>query len=289
MDGLIRLIRSTIHRNILRYILTRRFSLWILGVVLGTRLAFEQTHSDRAHHFREVTHHGPLNSSVCNDYLIAGLCCGVLFLRPESTSQLAAACVISLAFFSLHAEIRPYTEHNEDQLQFCAMLSITLTLLGGILLKTNTHKEDPNGAVVMAVTLVTINAGVITLFIRHCYLTWRFPSPEVTSSGYVFIITPYLLHQAFCQSLSAKTVHVPYAYRRTSWSPCQNSLSTQKVLWKIAKRGIKKLKPLLKGAIRSLGLNQEAQDATEAGLLPLVDMIPEVWLFHIFAASSHVP
>ena len=195
----------------MRYILTRRFSLWILGVVLGTRLAFEQTHSDRAHHFREVTHHGPLNSSVCNDYLIAGLC-GVLFLRPESTSQLAAACVISLAFFSLHAEIRPYTEHNEDQLQFCAMLSITLTLLGGILLKTNTHKEDPNGAVVMAVTLITINAGVITLFIRHCYLTWRFPSPEVTSSGYLFI-TPYLLRQAFCQSLKCKnctcTVRLP--------------------------------------------------------------------------------
>jgi len=66
-------------------------------------------------------------------------------------------------------------------------------------------------------------------------------------------------------------------------------LSTRKLLWKIAKRGIKKLKPLLKRAIRSLGLNQEAQDATEAGLLPLVDMIPEVWLFHIFAASSHVP
>jgi len=90
------------------------------------------------------------------------------------------------------------------------MLSITLTLLGGILLKTNTHKEDPNGAVVMAVTLVTINAGVITLFIRHCYLTWRFPSPEVTSSGYVFIITPYLLRQAFCQSLKCKNCTCMY-------------------------------------------------------------------------------
>ena len=77
-------------------------------------------------------------------------------------------------------EIRPYTEDSEDQLQFYAMLTMTLTLFGGILLKTKTQDEDRYGAMVMTALLITINTGVVIFWLVQCYLAWRYPSTKVS-------------------------------------------------------------------------------------------------------------
>ena len=46
-----------------------------------------------------------------------------------------------------------------------AMLSITLTLFGGILLKTDTQNEDAYGAAIMGFLLIAINVAVVILFV----------------------------------------------------------------------------------------------------------------------------
>ena len=106
--------------------------------------------------------------------LLTGL---LIFIKPGTTSQLACGFAISIYFFVLHVRVSAYARAVEDDLQFCSMLSITLTLFGGILLKTDTQDEDPNGAAAMAFLLLVINVGVICLFIYQTYKAFTEP-PE---------------------------------------------------------------------------------------------------------------
>jgi hypothetical protein len=83
-----------------------------------------------------------------NKLLLTGL---LIFVKPDTVSQLAAGFMISLVFFALHVEIRPYNEENEDSLQYNATLSVTLTLFGGILLKTHTQANTASPLLLVAV------------------------------------------------------------------------------------------------------------------------------------------
>merc|ERR1711865_925730 len=94
----------------------------------------------------------------------------LIFIKPGTTSQLAAGFFISGIFFVLHVKTSAYQSAQTDELQFCSMLSITLTLFGGVLLNTNTQDEDPAGLFLMTFLLMVINVGVIFLFL---YLSWK--------------------------------------------------------------------------------------------------------------------
>jgi len=69
---------------------------------------------------------------------------------------------------------------EEDDLQFAAMLCITLTLFGGILLKTDTQDEDPYGAAVMSGLLMGINVGIVILFVFQAYVALKTPKNTLT-------------------------------------------------------------------------------------------------------------
>ena len=98
--------------------------------------------------------------------LLTGL---LIFIKPNTVSQLAAGFTISIVFWVLHVRTMAYVNETESDLQFYSQLSITMTLFGGILLKTNTQDEDPAGLALMSFLLLVINIGVVILFIVQCY------------------------------------------------------------------------------------------------------------------------
>ena len=63
-------------------------------------------------------------------------------IKPGSATQLGAGIAISLFYFSLLNKVNAYVKDVEDELQFAAMLSITLTLLSGIILKAMGFPTD---------------------------------------------------------------------------------------------------------------------------------------------------
>jgi len=99
---------------------------------------------------------------------------GVLvFIKPDSTSQLAVGFAIAIIFFVLHVRTRAYCEIKEFDLQFYAALSILTTLFGGILLKTDTQNEDEYGEVALTSLLIACNMGIIVLFCYQIFITWK--------------------------------------------------------------------------------------------------------------------
>jgi len=101
---------------------------------------------------------------------------GVLvFIKPDSTSQLAVGFAVAVIFFVLHVRTGAYCEIKEYDLQFYATLSILTTLFGGILLKTDTQNEDAYGEVALTSLLIGCNTGIIFLFCYQIYLTWKDP------------------------------------------------------------------------------------------------------------------
>jgi len=97
--------------------------------------------------------------------LLTGL---IIFIKPGTVSQLAAGFVISFFFYVLHLTTQAYVDNAEYDLQTNAMLSITMTLFGGILLKTDTQDEDSNGLAIMGAMMIIVNVGVVVAF---CYTT----------------------------------------------------------------------------------------------------------------------
>ena len=100
----------------------------------------------------------------------------IIFIQPGTTSQLAAGFAISIAFFILHVRLQAYVDDDEDQLQFASMLSITLTLFGGILLKTNTQDDGPYGLAALTGLLLFINVLILLLFLYQSYKTFGSPA-----------------------------------------------------------------------------------------------------------------
>jgi hypothetical protein len=53
----------------------------------------------------------------------------LIFFKPNTTSQLAAGFVISIGFYVLHVRTMAYVNETQSELQFCSMLSITVTFV----------------------------------------------------------------------------------------------------------------------------------------------------------------
>ena len=73
--------------------------------------------------------------------MLAGV---VIFLKPGTAIQIAFAFLISFAFLLFHVSTQPYINDHEGTLQMTSLISICLTLFGGLLLKTGS--EDEAGA-----------------------------------------------------------------------------------------------------------------------------------------------
>jgi len=92
----------------------------------------------------------------------------IIFFKPGTTIQLAVAFVISFSFMIFHDSVKPYIDDSEDSLQRYANIAITLTLFGGILLKTESDEESgPQGKIVMTILLLSINMLVVILFVMQ--------------------------------------------------------------------------------------------------------------------------
>ena len=61
----------------------------------------------------------------------------IIFIKPDSFSQLAIASVINGFFLLGHIRIDPYAVFKDGQLQFWSLWSVMSSLFLGILLKTN--------------------------------------------------------------------------------------------------------------------------------------------------------
>lgn len=110
--------------------------------------------------------------------LLTGL---LIFIRPQTSTQLVAGFAISIFFFLLHIKTNAYVEDLEDELQFCAMLSVTLTLFGGLGLKATSEIPSEEQTAyeqgLMAFILIAINLGVVLLAAYQIVLTFKKP-PE---------------------------------------------------------------------------------------------------------------
>jgi len=90
----------------------------------------------------------------------------IIFIKPNTVSQLATGFVVSIFFLVLHVFRHAYVEAADDTLQFTSMLSLTMTLFFGIVIKTDDQQreEDRYGKSVVAFLLVANNVMVIGLF-----------------------------------------------------------------------------------------------------------------------------
>ena len=66
--------------------------------------------------------------------LLTGL---IIFVKPNSLSQLAAAFVFNAIFLLAHTLIEPYGDFKDGQLQFWSLWSMLSSLFLGILLKAD--------------------------------------------------------------------------------------------------------------------------------------------------------
>jgi len=113
--------------------------------------------------------------------LLTGL---LIFIKPDTITQLAAGFLISFTFFCVHVRVNAYVKDTEDRLQYYAMISISLTLFGGILYKTDTDDEDPYGSALMSVMIVGVNLMVQFLFMYQIIYRCRVRHPPKETNSH---------------------------------------------------------------------------------------------------------
>ena len=90
----------------------------------------------------------------------------VIFVKPGTTAQLAAAFMITLGFLILHVTTNAYQEPDENMSQLCGSLSILLTLFSGILIRGQAGEDDdPYETALITFVIVGSQASVILIFI----------------------------------------------------------------------------------------------------------------------------
>ena len=85
----------------------------------------------------------------------------VIFVKPGTTAQLAAAFIINLAFLVLHVQTNAFETDAENGAQFNGLISITLVLFSGIILRWNSLNSELNGGSSDVYNDITINVVLI--------------------------------------------------------------------------------------------------------------------------------
>ena len=91
----------------------------------------------------------------------------IIFVKPGTTAQLAAAFVINLAFLVLHVQTQAFMTKAENDTQFNGLISIALTLFSAILLRydeLSDESEDPYNKYTLLVVLMGSQAAVAAMF-----------------------------------------------------------------------------------------------------------------------------
>ena len=89
----------------------------------------------------------------------------LIFVIPGSVSQLAVGFVIAAYFLLVHLGLYGYQNVKQNRLQLCSMLSLSMTLFAGILLKTEPDDEDVYGRIILEYLLIGMNFGIMFMFV----------------------------------------------------------------------------------------------------------------------------
>lgn len=88
----------------------------------------------------------------------------VLFVERGSLRQIALALVVAVTFMTLQVKYEPFKSLDEDNLQIGSLISLSVTLLGSILMK------DKDGGTMVDVVVLMVNVFVVgfglLLFLR---------------------------------------------------------------------------------------------------------------------------
>ena len=86
------------------------------------------------------------------------------FLVPGSSAQVAIALLIVNVYMLLILKLAPFVDDADDWLSFLTNVQMMLTLLGGLLLMTDTPEDKTYDPHFMGIALVVINSfGFIAL------------------------------------------------------------------------------------------------------------------------------
>ena len=66
----------------------------------------------------------------------------IIFVKPGTTAQLAAAFLINLVFLVMHVNTQAFVTEEENAAQFTGLISILLTIFSGIVINYNNLAED---------------------------------------------------------------------------------------------------------------------------------------------------
>ena len=92
----------------------------------------------------------------------------IIFVKPGTVAQLAAAFVINLAFLVLHVQTQAFKTIVENTAQLNGLVSILLTLFSGILLKYDAladESADPYNKYTILVVLMGSQLAVAAMFV----------------------------------------------------------------------------------------------------------------------------
>ena len=102
----------------------------------------------------------------------------VIFVKPGTTAQLAAAFMITLGFMILHVTTNAYKEPDENISQLCGSLSILLTLFSGILIRDQVDEDaDPYETALITVIIIGSQASVFFIFV-YCLVFTGSDEPQ---------------------------------------------------------------------------------------------------------------
>eukprot|EP00936_MAST-01D_sp_MAST-1D-sp1_P002079 g2079.t1 len=85
----------------------------------------------------------------------------IIFIQPETASQLAFGCLIAMTFTVLYSEYKPYLYGEDDLLQLMCQLAIFCTMFSGLLIKARVDEKDNFNPTLFAAVLALLVRKVI--------------------------------------------------------------------------------------------------------------------------------
>ena len=94
---------------------------------------------------------------------------GLVLLAPGSSAQILLGILITLVYLCLVLKFEPYNEDEDDFLQFVATITILLTLISGLALRSDDVNKGYYESHLMASLLILINCSIFVAFVYTFY------------------------------------------------------------------------------------------------------------------------
>ena len=98
---------------------------------------------------------------------------GTVFVLEGSATQIAFGILVAVASLSVYTSVRPYEDDTDLHLAVFAQAAVFLTLLQGLLLKTNVADDDGYSNEAVAVALIAMNSAVLIFAVTTVCTTLR--------------------------------------------------------------------------------------------------------------------